>query len=177
MQILSLVLSILGFIAVVTASLMKGNKMKQILFLVLCANFLYATSYLTGGSGINGAASCYLGSILAIINYFFESKDKTVPKWLMGIYAVSFIVLNLVVGGFKPLVYLAIVATLAFVLCINQKSGAKYRFWTMVNLLLWFLYDILSESYETTIAHAVQILFTVAGMIIHDRKKSKEVKE
>lgn len=177
MQILSLILSVLGFLAVVTSSLIKGEKMKQILFLVFCANFLYATSYLIGGSGINGAASCYLGSFLAIINYFFESKNKAVPKWLIAVYAVSFAVLNLIVGGFNPLVYLAIVATLAFVLCINQKSGAKYRFWTMINLLLWCVYDLLSESYEVLIVHIVQVLFTVTGMIIHDRKKPKEVKE
>jgi len=171
MQILSYVLSILGLISLILTTLAKGEKMKSILFLLFCGNFLYATSYLVGGSGINGAASCYLGAVLSIINYFFESKNKPVPKWLIAIYAISFITLNIWVGGISPLVFIAIAATLVFIMCIGQKNGAKYRFWTIINLLLWCLYDVLSKSYGALTAHLIQVVFTILGMIIHDRKK------
>lgn len=171
MKFLSYALSALGFIAVVTASLLKGKKMKQILLLVFCGNFLYATSYLVGGSGINGAASCYLGGITAIINYFFDAKDKLIPKWLAMLYAAAFILVNLWVGGFNFLVLLAILATLCFVLCIVQQNGKRYRFWTAINLLLWCTYDILTASYGTMLAHIGQLTFNVIGMLIHDRKQ------
>lgn len=172
MQILSTIFSLLGLASMITASLIKGENMKKILFFVFCGNVLFATSYLVGGSGFNGAASCYLGGVQAIINYFFDSKGKPLPKWLVAVYALSFVGINLAVGGFKPIVILAIVACLTFVMCIGQKSGAKYRFWTIVNNSLWCLYDIISASYGAMVSHILLLAFTVAGMVMHDRKKA-----
>ena len=97
MQILSLCLSTLGFLALVIASLTKGDKIKRILILVFLANLLYAVGYTVGGSGINGAASCYLGALISLINYFFDAKNKPIPKWLAALYGVAFAVLNVAV--------------------------------------------------------------------------------
>ena len=170
MQVLSFVLSALGMISMITATILKGENMKKILFLVFCGNVLVATSYLVGGSGFNGAASCYVGSIQAIINYFFDSKGKPLPKWLIAIYALAFIGVNLAVGGFKPITFLAIAACLIFIMCIGQKNGAKYRCWTIVNNSLWCLYAILTKSYGALATHIPIIIFSVAGIIVHDRK-------
>lgn len=174
MQIISFVLSTLGLVSMITASLIKGKKMKTILFFVFFGNLLVALSYLVGGSGINGAASCFIGAAQTIINYFFESKNKPLPKWLVAIYAVAFIAVNLIVAGFNALCVLAIVASLSFVMCIGQKSGAKYRFWIIVNSLLWCAYDIFSKSFSALPTHIILLMFTVAGMIIHDRKEKKQ---
>lgn len=177
MQTLSYILSILGLISMITASLIKGRDMRKILFFVFCGNFLVATSYLIGGSGINGAAACYLGGIQSIINYFFDSKNKPLPTWLIVVYATAIIVLNIVVaGGVTWLGLLVIVASLTFILCIGQKNGAKYRFWTIVNMVFWCTYDVLSKSFGALITHAVQILFAVVGMLVNDMKFSKTEK-
>ncbi len=178
METASYILSILGLASVITASLIKGKNMKKILFFVFFGNVLVATSYLLGDSGINGAASCYIGGIQSIINYFFESKNKPLPKWLVGIYMAAFVGVNLAVSDLTTgwtvfLCAVAIIASLSFVMCIGQKSGAKYRFWTIVNSLLWILYDVLSKSYGALTTHILLLAFTVAGMIIHDRKKQK----
>ena len=176
MNILAYVLSITGLICMISASLIKGEKMKQILFLVFCGNFLVATSYLVDGAGINGAAACYLGSLQTIINYFFDSKNKPLPTWLICVYALAIVAVNLwVAGGVSALGVLVIVASLTFIMCIGQKTGARYRFWTIVNMILWCLYDILSPAYPVLfMSHIPLLVFTVAGMIIHDRKKSVE---
>ncbi len=172
MQVLSYVLSLLGLASMICASLVKGERMKTILFLVFCGNVLVATSYLLGGSGINGAAACYLGGLQTLINYFFDSKNKPLPRWVIASYAVAIIVLNIwVAGGVSALGVLVIVASLTFILCIGQKNGAKYRFWTLVNMSLWCIYDILSQSYSVLITHIVQLGFALVGMLIHDRKK------
>ena len=172
MEVLSYILSIAGLICIIAASLVKGKNMKTILFLVFMANVLVATGYLVGGSGINGAISCYIGSAQTIINYFFECKGKPIPKWLVAIYCLAFVVVNIVIGGINLLCLLAIIASLTFVMCIGQKSGAKYRFWTIVNMLLWCSYDVASKSFGTLIGtHIPQLAFTVVGMVIHDRKK------
>ena len=174
MDILAYVLSLAGLLSMILASLTKGEKMKQILFLVFLGNALVATSYLVDGSGINGAAACYVGAIQTLINYFFDSKGKPLPKWLIALYALAFIVVNIwVAGGITALGLLVIVASLTFIMCIGQKSGAKYRFWTIVNMLLWCLYDVLSGSYPVLLTHGIQLVFAVVGMMIHDRKAEK----
>jgi len=154
----------------ISASLTKGQNMKLILFFVFCGNVLVATSYLIDGSGINGAAACYLGGVQSIINYFFQSKNKPLPKWLIAIYALAIIVLNIAVSGLSPLGVLVIIASLTFIMCIGQTNGTKYRFWTIVNMVLWCTYDILSKSYSALITHIALLSFTIIGMIVHDRK-------
>ena len=173
MQALSFVFSTLGLISMIVASLVKGKSMKVILALVFCGNFFFAVSYLFGGQGINGAASCFVGAAQSIINYFFDSKNKPIPKWLVAVYALAFVAVNLIVGGFSGLGLLAIIASLSFILCIGQKNGAKYRFWTIVNVVLWCVYDLLSKSFGALTSHIPLLIFTVAGMIIHDRKGKK----
>lgn len=171
MQFLSYVLSLAGLLSMIIASLVKGDRMKTILFLVFCGNAFVATSYLAGGSGINGAAACYLGAVQTLINYFYDSKNKPLPKWLIAVYALAIIVLNIwVAKGITALGLLVIVASLTFILCIGQKNGAKYRFWTLVNMILWCIYDILTASYSVLLTHAIQLTFAVVGMLIHDRK-------
>ncbi len=172
MQILSYILSILGLISMICASMTKGEKMKRILFLVFCGNVLVATSYLVGGRGINGAAACYLGGVMSIINYFFDSKNIPIPKWLIAVYAVAIVSLNIwVAGGITALGILVIIASLTFILCIGQENGAKYRLWTFVNMNLWCIYDVLSGSYSVLVTHVPQLAFTVIGMVTYDRKE------
>ena len=172
---LSYIFSLAGLISMITASLIKGKRMKTILFLVFLGNVLVATSYLLGGSGINGAATCYLGGIITLINFFFESKNNPVPKWLIAIYAIAIIALNVAVaGGISALGILVIIASLTFLLCIGQKNGAKYRFWTLVNMTLWCTYDVLSASYSVLVSHVLQLVFVVVGMLLHDRKENKQ---
>lgn len=167
MQILSYILSFAGLASMIVASLIKGKNMKTILLFVFLGNLLVATSYLLTG-GINGAVSCYIGGAQTIINYFFDVKKKPLPRWLILIYAVAFVVLNLLTG-FSWLCMLAIAASLTFILCIGQKVGSKYRFWTLVNMALWCLYDVLSASFGVLFTHGTQLVFAVIGMVIHDR--------
>lgn len=172
MRITAFVLSILGLISMITASLVKGERMRLILFLVFCGNALVATSYLIDGKGINGAAACYLGAAQTLINYFFDSKGKPLPRWLIALYALAIIALNVwVANGITMLGMLVIIASLIFILCIGQTNGAKYRLWTIVNMLLWCLYDIIAPAYPSLVTHISLLAFTLVGMIVHDRKE------
>ena len=173
MQILSYILSLAGLGAMITASLIKGKNMKTILLFVFLGNIFVATSYLMTG-GINGAVSCYIGGAQTLINYFYDRNKKPLPKWLIAVYAVAFVVLNLMTG-FSWLCMLAIIASLTFILCIGQKVGSKYRFWTLVNMGLWCLYDVLSCSFGVLFTHGTQLVFALIGMVIHDRNNKNKV--
>ncbi len=175
MLVLAYVLSLSGLACMISASLIKGERMKTTLFLVFCANLLVGTSYLLDGSGLVGAAALYRGAVQTLINYFYESKQKPLPKWLIACYAVAIVAVNLIVEGkLTALGLLVIVASFVFLLCILQKNGAGYRFWTIISMLLWCLYDVLAGTYSALLTHGTLLVFTVVGMIIHDRNKYKK---
>ena len=75
MDILAFVLSTLGTVCICIPPILKGKNMKLILFLVCCGNAFVGVAFLLEGKGLNGAASCFVGAVVTIINYFFEAKE------------------------------------------------------------------------------------------------------
>ena len=174
MDVLAVLLNLLGVALAMTSSLWKKATMKQILLLICGANLLIATSYLFQGEGINGAVSCYLAFVMAIVNYLFQSKNKPIPKWLIGIYALSFIAVNLVSNGFNLYTLLAVTAALFFVASLLQSGGKGYRFCSIFNMAIWSTYDILVGAYAALLTHSILLIVNLAGMLLYDLKKKKE---
>ena len=168
-EILYYVLYVAGTLAMVGALLSPAKKIKQILFFDFLGSFLVGTGYLFSANGINGAISVYIGATMAIINFGIQSKNKTIPVWLMIVYGIVFAVMNFA-GGFTGLAALAVVASLTFVIGIGQNNGTAFRRWTLANSVLWCAYDVFSTTYAGLLPHVVMVVFTVVGMIVHDRK-------
>ena len=146
--------------------------MQLILLFVFSANILVATSYLLTGES-NGAVSCFIGGAQTIINYFFDRKNKSLPIWLIVIYALAFILMNMLV--FEVLEDLvAMLASLSFILCIGQKNGMKYRLCTALNSSLWITYDLISRAYGPLLTHGILFGTVIFGIIIHDIRKKEE---
>jgi hypothetical protein len=169
MELLAFVLSMLGTVCICITPLLKGSNMKLILLLVFLTNALIAASYCLTGA-YNGAASCCVGAVQSIINYFFERKNKPLPGWLIAIYAVSFVAVNLLVFAHATDM-IALLATMAFIAAICQKSGRGYRLWTLVNAALWILYDLITASFGPLSTHAIEASTILLGMFMHDRKQ------
>ena len=169
MQVLAYVLSIIGLASVVLSYLLKGKNMIMILILLFLANLFVGLSYLCTGN-LPGSLSCFLGAVQCIINFGFESKGKDLPKWLIAVYAVSFIVVNLIVFT-RVADILAIIAAMLFIMSILQKNGKQYRFWNFMNVAVWCIYDIICGTYGPLITHSIQFFTLISGMLIHDRKK------
>lgn len=170
MEALAFVLSTLGTISICIPPLLKGKNMRLILLLVFFANAFVGASYLLTGA-FNGAATCCVGAVQTIINYFFERKEKAVPKWLIVIYALVFTAVNIAV--FKHVTdIIALLAAIMFVMGISVKNGKMYRLWTMINTALWILYDFVTLSFGPLSTHVIQFATIIFGMIMHDRKKN-----
>ena len=169
MEILSYALSVLGLGCLLLASVTKGERMRRILFLIFMANILIPLSYIIGGEGINAAASGFVGSVMAIVNYFFQSKKKPIPKWLLLIYMLIFVVLNIAIsGGISLPCVLVILGALTFVMCIAQGSGIPYRLWSIANSVIYCVYDVVIGSYNALITHGALLLFAIGGLLFVD---------
>ena len=172
MKILAYILSLLGLVCLILASLIKGEKMKKTLILIFVGSIFIGTSYLLDGTGINGAATFFLGAVQTLINYYFDSKDIPIPKLVILLHCLAIIVVNIIVsGGVTPLGMLAACASLIFIFSISQKNGAGYRRIMIINLLMWCVYDYLSAAGGALITHIVLFSFNLIGVIINDIKK------
>ena len=142
---------------------------------MFAANFLIALNYFIT-DGINGAATCFLGAILTIINYFFNRKDKKIPTWLNVCYLIVLTTVNIIVAeGISWLGLLVIFASFAFIMSVAQENGKAFRFWTVLNVVTWCVYDMFAGLYAPLMQHTLHLLFTVAGMVIFDLKRKKEI--
>ncbi len=177
MQTLSLILSIMAIVFSALSSLTKGEKnIVRILVFMSISNFSVALSYLVlGMENINGAMSCFIGGISCAINFLYTSKQKDVPLWLSGIYALAYTALNIISSsGINLGCIIAIVACLCFVMSVVQKNGRMFRVWMLSNNILWCTYDIVQGAYQPLLTHSILFAFYVIGIIINDRKtKSK----
>ena len=131
MDVPAFVLSTLGAICLCIPPLIKGKTMRMILLLVFSANVCIALNYALTGA-YTGAATCCIGAGQTIINFFFERKEKALPKWLIVIYALVFTIVN--VAFFKHVADIfALLAALVFVLGISVGDGRKYRLLALIN--------------------------------------------
>ncbi len=174
MKRLAVIANLIGLALVITASLSKGSKIKTILALVLFGNLFVSAGYILSGTGINGAASGILACVQTLINYFFEAKGKPVPKTLIAIYILSFVAVNLVVGGVNFYTFLAILACIAFIASILQKNGKNYRICAIANTVLWIAYDLLTHTYSAIITHGTLLCVSLVGFFVHDIKKQQK---
>lgn len=160
--ILSLIATVLGIIEPF------NKKMNVILLFSLFGNFIVATSYFLV-KAISGGVICSVACIILIINYFFAVKEKKVPVWLLGIYILSFTVVNLLVFGHWYDV-LALLASIMFVLSISQTNTLFYRIFFMSNSLLWIVYDIVAGAYGNLATHIILFVATIISTVIRNRK-------
>ena len=145
------------------------KKMKTILIFNFTGNFLVGVSYFLVGS-LSGAAICAVACIQVFINYIFDVKEQKIPIWLICIYAVAFLGVNLLSFSAWYDVF-SLIAAMLFVISVAQSSSKHYRVLYFLNSLVWIFYDFLAGAYGNLITHIVLIIATFAGIIIRDMKK------
>ena len=63
---------------------------------------------------------------------------------------------------------------MCFVMSVVQSTGKMFRFRCLFNNVSWMTYDIVAETYSALIIHVTMFLFTLFGMLLHDRKKKEK---
>ncbi len=172
MLFLSTLLSFVSLGFLIAASLVKGKRMGLILVLICIGNILQGIGYIFAGDALSGVVACLYGALIAFVNFFFERKERSVPVWLLILYAVVFVVINLLTSGLTDFsAFVVIAAFLAYIMGAASKSGRMYRVWSISNSLLWCFYDIITASYGVLPTHIILMLVSLVGMIVHDREK------
>lgn len=164
MELISGIISVLATIEGLVEPFFK--KMKTVLLFNLLGNALVGINYLLSES-YSGAIICGVAILGLCINYLFTSREKKIPKWVIGIHAVLFLAANLITFAH---IYdiLALIASLLFVLSIAQESTKYYRLLYISNSLVWIAYDFFAKSYGNLATHSVLFVAILISIILRD---------
>ena len=161
---------ILSSIATVLGLIEPFNKkMKTILIFNFIGNLLVGVSYLLNKS-FSGAAICAVACTQVFINYNFDAKQKKVPLWLIIIYGVAFLGVNLLAFAHWYDI-LSLLAAMVFVISVAQSDAKYYRILYMTNSFLWIGYDLLAKAYGPLSTHIILFIATTVSIIIRDKKR------
>lgn len=160
--IMSLVATVLGFIEPFS------KKMKTVLLISLGVNLLFGLSYLLVGS-YSGCITCATACVQLIINYTYNVRCKRLPWWLIAIYCLSFVMVNLFAFEHWYDV-LAILASVSFALSISQTRTFVYRLLALLKYLLWVSYDLASASYGPLFSHIMLSVLFIYCIWLRGRK-------
>ena len=150
-----------------------GKNMKVILAFNFTGNLLVGLSYLMVGQ-LSGAAICAVACVQVIINFIFDLKGKKVPVWLIIIYAVAFLSVNLITFASWFDIF-ALIAAMLFVVSVAQSDAKYYRLLYFTNSAVWILYDFLAKAYGNLSTHIVLVIATFISMLVRDRKTKKDI--
>lgn len=170
MFIAAQIFGILVIIGNVLAMQMKNKK--QIIFMFVLVN-LFATINFVLLQSYSGAVICAFSIIQTFINRIFENKKNSVPKTIIGIYIVISIILGIVTfQGYIDI--LPIICSILYTLTIVQEKERNIREITLLNIILWIIYDIVCMAYTAAISDLLMTISTLIGMYRFDFKKDKD---
>ena len=157
---------ILVIIANVLSMQMKNKK--QIILMFVLGNLFSAINFILLQS-YSGAVICFFAIIQTFINKFFENKQQQVPKIIIGIYIVISIILGVIT--FNNIIdILPMICSVLYTLTIIQEKEKNIRRISLVNIILWIIYDIVCQAYTATISDLLMTISTIIGMYRFDRK-------
>ena len=120
--------------------------------------------------GYSGAIICIFAIIQTVINNFFERKEEKVPKYVVGIYIIISIICGLIT--YKKLIdILPVICSILYTMSILQSKEKNIRKLSLINILLWIVYDIISKAYTAAISDISMTISILIGMYRYDYRK------
>ena len=142
--------------------------------------------FMTGGTFVgigflclkaySGAIVCFIGTIQTIINILYNRKNKELPKILIPIYMLSFIVAGVFTVE-DTIGTIPVLANLIYVITIIQKKESNIRKLNIPMAILWGTYSVFTGAYPVVISNTFILISTIIGIIRYDVfKQEKELK-
>lgn len=152
---------------------MQMKKKKQIIFMFILANSFSSINFILLQS-YSGAIICFFTIIQTFINKSFENKKQQVPKILILIYIIVSIILGVIT--FNHIIdVLPIICSILYTITIIQDKEKNIRIISLVNIILWIIYDLVCQAYTAAISDLLMTISTIIGMYRFDYEKNKKI--
>ena len=128
-------------------------------------NFILLQSY-------SGAVICFFAILQTFINKIFEKKQQQVPKIIIVIYIMISIILGIITFN-NMIDILPIICSILYTITIIQNKEKNIRRISLVNIILWIIYDIVYQAYTAAISDSLMTISTIVGIYRFDYKLNK----
>ncbi len=168
-----IVAQIFGILVIITNVLaMQMKDKKQIILLFVFANLFSAINFLLLQS-YTGTIICIFAIVQTLVNKVFENKNKNIPIGVILCYVIISIILGLLTfASFVDII--PIVCSILYTITIIQKEEKNIRRITLVNIILWIVYDIICSAYTAALSDSLTTISTIVGMYRLDYKREKK---
>ena len=143
---------------------LKDKRNILISYVIACIFFIISFYLLKAYSGV---VTCIIMLLETIINYQFDRKEKSLPKWLI----YTMIILSVLISSlfYKTWVDIfAIISCIPFVLMLIQKEEKNVRIFTLIFLMFYTTFDILVGAYTAFIGDLLFSISTLIAIIKYD---------
>ncbi len=163
---------IFGILVIISNVLaMQMKKKKQIISMFILANLFSAINFILLQS-YSGAIICSFAIIQNFINKLYENRKQNVPKPLIGIYIVISILCGLITyQNYTDI--LPIMCSILYTITIIQNKESNIRRISLINIVLWIIYDFISMAYTAGISDIFMTISTLVGIYRLDYKEAK----
>ncbi len=144
---------------------------KQIIFMFILANLFSAINFILLQS-YSGAVICFFAILQTFINKIFEKKQQQVPKIIIVIYIMISIILGIITFN-NMIDMLPIICSILYTITIIQNKEKNIRRISLVNIILWIIYDIVYQAYTAAISDSLMTISTIVGIYRFDYKLNK----
>lgn len=175
MEIAFITAQILGILQTICGTLSVQFKKRQqiILFMIIGGVLILAVQLLLAR---------YLASVLIIIctvfslvAYLYGQKNKKIPKWLAGAFAIGIVVASIVMWQDWFDIF-ALAAQLAFIVQMMMKKEQNLRVMVVVNVSCWIAYNLSVGAYTSIIGNLIMITSTIIALIRYRKVKNVKIK-
>jgi hypothetical protein len=133
---------------------------------MLAANGLLLLQYILENR-ISASGIVLIAILQSLVSTVFSCRKKPFPVWLTVLFMLGYAAVSVFTYS-TPFDIFPLLAVWCFALGVVQKASAVCRIFTVFNSILWLVYDILLAP-AAVLTHAIVLLFTVVGILRHDR--------
>ncbi|MBQ8742736.1 MAG: YgjV family protein [Clostridia bacterium] len=151
---------------------LQFKSMKVIIITQLMTNALLGIQCIVGGT-LSASGIVFLAAAQSLISFIFSSKKIRFPIWLTILFMLGYTTVTILTFA-TPFDILAMLAAWTFALSIVQEHSYICRIFSVINSILWLVYDafVLPSSILT---HSIVLIFAIVGIIRNDRKEWKAI--
>ena len=151
---------------------MQFRNMRVILVSQLISNGLLALQCILGGTASAGGI-VFLAIGQTVVSFIFSAKGKRSPLPLTFAFMAGFTAITVIYFS-TPFDLLTMVAAWFFALAIVQERSHICRFYSLVNTVLWLVYDIFVMP-SGMVNHSVIAVLIFISILRLDRSEWKQL--
>lgn len=182
-QVAALITAVLAILCV------QVNKPLHILYMQLAVNLTTIASHLFNGAGV-GSVLIIVAVVHLAFNCAFSLKGKNPPRISLWLFSIPYIgavviaskyILEFRLGEFGFWIdAILIVAAIFFMLAVGSKKASGYRFFILLNTLIWIVYDYYGGNVPNVsmlVTHIVLLISNIVAIIRLDILGRNRVEE